>query len=213
MPCLLRLLEPALCTLLFSLRYAHRVRTVHVANLRHILLLVSRLAAVFCAFACIAVVSRMFLVCSSHGRELTAVGAALAAFLADETTAQNCQAGSQASAILLLGCLLHGRRSLLVAHLNVASVYRSCVSRTPSILVVEGDNTVPEGGHIVLEEVRIPDPEEGRNSYNAVSGYTDERDVVVRDLRLLGLLGVVVGHVGCALGRSDCSQWSRVECR
>lgn len=157
MPCLLRLLEPALCTLLFSLRYAHRVRTVHVANLRHILLLVSRLAAVFCAFA--------------------AVGAALAAFLADETTAQNCQAGSQASAILLLGCLLHGRRSLLVAHLLLRGIILSLRGAILSL----------------------------RRSVS----LTLRRAVI----GLLGLLGVVVGHVGCALGRSDCSQWSRVECR
>lgn len=60
------------------------------------------LTAVLCAFA--------------------AVGATLAAFLANETTAQYCQAGRQAAAILLWWCLLHGRRSLLVAHLLLRRV-------------------------------------------------------------------------------------------
>jgi hypothetical protein len=53
---------------------------------------------------------------------LAAVGAALAAFFADEATAQHCQAGRQASAVLLWWCLLHGRRSLLVAHLLLRRV-------------------------------------------------------------------------------------------
>lgn len=60
------------------------------------------LTAVFCAFA--------------------AVGATLATLFTDETTAEYCQAGHQASAVLLLGCLLHGGRSLLVAHLLLRRV-------------------------------------------------------------------------------------------
>lgn len=57
------------------------------------------LAAVFCTFA--------------------TVDATLTSFLAQETTAHDCQAGHQAAAVLLLlgrRSLLHGRR-LLVAHL------------------------------------------------------------------------------------------------
>lgn len=83
-----------------------------------------------------------------------------------------------------------------------------CLDQIRSILVVEGDSTGPEGGrHIVLEGVRIEAvPEGGRSSYDAVSGYTNQSNVLMRDLRLLGLLGVVVGHFGSALRRSDCSQ-------
>ena len=103
----------------------------------------------------------------------TTFSTALAAFLADETTTQNCQAGSQASAILLLGCLLHGRRSLLVTHLHIASVYCSCLHQVRGILVVEGDSTVPAGARIVEGGRRIVGLVEGRSSYNAVSGYEE----------------------------------------
>ena len=52
-------------------------------------------------------------------RALATVDAAFTSFLAQETTAHDCQAGHQAAAVLLLlgrRSLLHGRR-LLVAHL------------------------------------------------------------------------------------------------
>lgn len=49
----------------------------------------------------------------------------------------------------------------------------SCLHRIRNILVVEGGNTGPVGGHIVPEVVRIVGLEEGRSNYNnAVSGYT-----------------------------------------
>jgi hypothetical protein len=106
--------------------------------------------------------------------------------------------GSQASAILLLGCLLHGRRSLLVAHLCIALVCCSFTRRDQSIPVVEGDNTVPvlEVGHIGHTGADLA---EDHSNCDAVSGYAISSDVLMRDLRLLGLLRVVVGHFVCGL--------------
>jgi hypothetical protein len=113
--------------------------------------------------------------------------------------------GSQASAILLLGCLLHGRRSLLVAHLCIALVCCSFTRRDQSIPVVEGDNTVPvlEVGHIGHTGADLA---EDHSNCDAVSGYAISSDVLMRDLRLLGLLRVVVGHFVCGLRRSECSR-------
>lgn len=224
--CLLRLLKIALYTLLFPLACLYRVRTVHVVKLRHVLLVASRLAAVFCAFACIGIVSRV----SVYYRRLgNSQQSAQHSQPSSQTKQQHRTAklsysvsperllflviatrlpGSQASAILLLGCLLHGRRSLLVAHLYTASVCCSINRRDQNILVVEGGNTGPEGErHIDLEVAHIdPGLEEDHNNCNAVSGCAISSDVLMRDLRLLGLLGVVVGHFVCGLRRSECSR-------
>ena len=67
-PCLLLLLKLAVCTLLFPLPYALRVRVVRAATFQPVLLIALRLAAVFCAFACIAKVSRVFLLLSLLGQ-------------------------------------------------------------------------------------------------------------------------------------------------
>jgi hypothetical protein len=76
-----------------------------------------------------------------------------------------------------------------------------------AILVVEeGSTGRPEEDHRTgrpEEDHRIGRPEEDRSSYDMGQSRCESKRRFCCDLRLLGLLGVVVGHVGCDFRRSD----------